>query len=102
MTDYPGPRHRRKSPILSEPGTGPLPSPRSAAPRSDAGAVTAGFDPRVLGGHSLKRGALTTGMDRSVHKTHLEQLVGHKSFAVLDDYLELGNPFDSHPLNGGL
>ena len=64
--------------------------------------AAAGFDPRALGGHSLKRGALTTGIDRGVHPTRLKQLGRHKSYAVLDDYLELGDPFDSHPLNGVL
>ena len=55
-----------------------------------------------MGGHSLKRGALTTGMDRGVHPTRLKQLGRHKSYAVLDDYLELGDPFDGHPLSGVL
>jgi hypothetical protein len=26
----------------------------------------------------------------------------HKSYAVLDVYLELGDPFEAHPLNGVL
>jgi len=56
----------------------------------------------VVGGHSLKRGALTTGMDRGVHPTRLKQFGRHKSYAVLDEYLELGDPFDGHPLNGVL
>jgi hypothetical protein len=89
----------------------PLPSPVACTAAIDAGTVArivkaraaaAGFDPRALGGHSLKRGALTTGMDRGVHPTHLKQLGRHKSCAVLDDYLELGDPFDAHPLNGVL
>jgi hypothetical protein len=65
-------------------------------------AAAAGFDRDAIGGHSLKRGALTTGMDRGVHPTRLKQLGRHKSYAVLDDYLELGDPFDSHPLSGVL
>jgi integrase len=49
-----------------------LPSPVVGHTAIDAGTVArivkaraaaAGFDPRALGGHSLKRGALTTGMD---------------------------------------
>ena len=47
-------------------------------------------------------GALTTGMDRGVHPTRLKHLGRHKSYAVLDEYLELGDPFDSHPLSGVL
>jgi hypothetical protein len=65
-------------------------------------AARAGFDPALLGGHSLKRGALSTGMARGVHPTRLKQLGRHKSYAVLDVYLELGDPFESHPLNGVL
>jgi site-specific recombinase XerC len=87
------------------------PLPRVGATAIDAGTVArivqaraaaAGFDPAVLGGHSLKRGALSTGMDRGVHPTRLKQLGRHKSYAVLDVYLELGDPFEGHPLNGVL
>jgi hypothetical protein len=87
------------------------PLPRVGTLAIDAGTVAriiqtraarAGFDPSVLGGHSLKRGALSTGMDRNVHPTRLKQLGRHKTYAVLDDYLELGDPFDGHPLNGVL
>jgi hypothetical protein len=65
-------------------------------------AARASFDPGQLGGHSLKRGALSTGMARGCHPTRLKQLGRHRSYAVLDVYLELGDPFESHPLNGGL
>jgi site-specific recombinase XerC len=76
--------------------------PRTVARVLQARAAAAGFDPAALGGHSLKRGALTTGMDRGVHPTRLKQLGRHKSYAVLDEYLELGDPFEGHPLNGVL
>jgi hypothetical protein len=39
-------------------------------------------------------------MDRGAHPTRLKQLGRHKSYAVLDEYLELGDPFGAHPLNG--
>jgi hypothetical protein len=48
--------------------------------------------PALLDGHSLKRGALSTGMARGVHPTRLKQLGRHKSYALLDVYLELGDP----------
>jgi site-specific recombinase XerC len=67
-----------------------------------ARAVAAGFGLRDLGGHSLKRGALTTGMDRSVHPAKLKRLGRHKSFDVLGEYLEFGDLFDGHPLSGVL
>ena len=65
-------------------------------------AAAAGFDAHEFGGHSLKRGAMTTGMDSGVHPTRLKQLGRHKSYAVLDEYLQQGDPFEAHPLNGVL
>jgi len=100
-----------RPPTRRKPGETPLPTPVVGHTAVDVGTVgrivkaraaAAGFDPRALGGHSLKRGALTPGMDRGVHPTRLKQLGRHKSYAVLDEYLELGDPFDSHPLNGVL
>ena len=88
-------------------GDGPLPSPRVGTAAIDPGTVArivkkraaaAGFDRDLLAGHSLKRGALTTGMDQGVHPTRLKQLGRHKSYAVLDEYLQFGDPFDGHPL----
>ncbi len=76
--------------------------PRTVARIIQVRAAAAGFDATRMGGHSLKRGALTTGMDRGVHPTRLKQLGRHKSYAVLDEYLELGEPFENHPLNGVL
>ena len=98
-------------PTRHQPGEGLRPSPVVGTRAIDAGTVAriiktraakAGFDPDEVGGRSLKRGALTTGMDRGVHPTRLKQFGRHKSYAVLDEYLELGDPFDGHPLNGVL
>ncbi len=75
---------------------------RSVALVIQARAVEAGFGRRDLGGHSLKRGALTTGMDRGVHPAKLKRLGRHASFDVLGDYLEHGDGFDGHPLAGVL
>ena len=76
--------------------------PRTVARIIQARAMDVGFERLDLGGHSLKRGALTTGMDRGVHPTKLKRLGRHKSYAVLDEYLEAGDPFDGHPLVGAL
>jgi integrase len=65
-------------------------------------AQEAGFGGRDFGGHSLKRGALTTGMDRGEHPAKLKRLGRHKSFDVLGEYLEFGDLFEGHPLNGVL
>ena len=74
--------------------------PRPVARIIQSRAVAAGFGRLELGGHSLKRGALTTGMDRGVHPTKLKRLGRHRSYAVLDEYLEAGDPFEGHPLSG--
>lgn len=42
-----------------------------------------GFARYDLGGHSLKRDALTTGVDRGVRPADLKRLGRHKSFDVL-------------------
>jgi hypothetical protein len=46
-------------------------------------AAAAGFGPRDFGGHSLKRGALTTGMDRGEHPAMLKRLGRHKFRSML-------------------
>ena len=91
--------------------SGPLPAPVVGTKALDGGSVArivkrraeaAGYDRDMVSGHSLKRGAMTTGMDRGVHPTRLKRLGRHKSYAVLDEYLEAGDPFDGHPLAGVL
>ncbi len=77
-------------------------SPQTVAQIVQARAMAAGFGRRDLGGHSLKRGALTTGMDRGVHPAKLKRLGRHKSFDVLGEYLEFGDLFEGHPLTGVL
>jgi len=74
--------------------------PRTVARIVQSRGVAAGLDHKRMGGHSLKRGALTTGMDNNVHPMRLKQLGRHKSYNVLDGYLELGEPFENHALNG--
>ena len=41
-------------------------------------------------------------MDRGVHPARLKRLGRHRSYAVIDDYLEFGDLFDGHPLGGVL
>jgi len=82
-------------------GAEPL-TPRSMARIVQARAAAAGFAARDFGGHSLKRGALTTGMQQGVHPAQLKRLGRHKSFDVLGEYLEFGDLFAGHPLGGVL
>jgi integrase len=77
-------------------------TPWTVAAVVQARAAAAGFTEADFGGHSLKRGALTTGMDRGEHPAKLKRLGRHKSFDVLGEYLEFGDLFDGHPLNGVL
>ena len=77
-------------------------TPQSVAQIVQTRAMAAGFAQRDLGGHSLKRGALTTGMERGVHPAKLKRLGRHKSFDVLGEYLEFGDLFEGHPLKGVL
>jgi len=93
--------------IPPSPADGPPPLPRlgtqALTPRSiarivQARAAAAGFGRLEFGGHSLKRGALTTGKDLGVHPAALKRLGRHKSFNTLGEYLEFGNLFEGHPL----
>src|SRR5208337_2599301 len=89
------------APPLPRIGTNAI-TPQTVAQIVQGRAVAAGFGLRDLGGHSLKRGALTTGMERGVHPAKLKRLGRHKSFDVLGEYLEFGDLFEGHPLNGVL
>ncbi|PAK76926.1 site-specific integrase [Acetobacter fabarum] len=71
---------------------------RSIARIIQSRASAAGLDGKTFGGHSLKRGALTTGMDAGAHPVKLKRLARHATYAALGDYLELGDPFDEHAL----
>ena len=86
-------------PALPRIGTAAI-TPQTVAQIVQSRAMAAGFKQRELGGHSLKRGALTTGMDAGVHPAKLKRLGRHKSFDVLGEYLEFGDLFDGHPLSG--
>lgn len=77
-------------------------TPRSMARIVQARAAAAGFAARDFGGHSLKRGALTTGMQQGLHPAQLKRLGRHKSFDVLGEYLEFGDLFAGRPLGGAL
>ncbi len=88
-------------PALPRIGSGAITS-QTVAQIVQARAMAAGFGRHDLGGHSLKRGALTTGMDRGVHPVKLKRLGRHKSFDVLGEYLEFGDLFEGHPLSGVL
>jgi integrase len=101
LPPLPKPSATVEPPALPRIGTRAI-SPQTVAQIVQARAMAAGFGRRDLGGHSLKRGALTTGMDRGVHPAKLKRLGRHKSFDVLGEYLEFGDLFEGHPLTGVL
>lgn len=86
-----------KPPPLPRVGSQPI-TPWAVAAIVKERAAAAGFNGGDFGGHSLKRGALTTGMERGEHPARLKRLGRHKSFDVLGEYLEFGDLFESHPL----
>ena len=88
-------------PPLSALGTAAL-TARSIARIVQARATAAGFVASEFGGHSLKRGALTSGMEQGAHPAQLKRLGRHKSFDVFGEYLEHVDLFATHPLAGAL
>ncbi|NKE48670.1 site-specific integrase [Roseomonas frigidaquae] len=97
----PGPARLSRIPPRPRIGDAPL-SLQSVGDIVQARAAAAGFDPAAFGGHSLRRGALTTGMNRGVHPAQLKRLGRHKRFDTLGEYLEFGDLFEGHPLAGSL
>lgn len=94
-----GCRHQPARPSTSPPRgrlrsiDGPLPRPRHPVPGGPGG-----LPPKDFAGHSLKRGALTTGMQRGAHPAQLKRLGRHESFGVLGEYLAHGDLLDPHAL----
>ena len=93
------PPHRGDAPAALRIGNVAL-TAQSVAMIVQARAQAAGFGRRDLGGHSLKRGALTAGMEKQAHPTRLKRLGRHKSYGPLGEYLEFGDLFAEHPLDG--
>jgi integrase len=49
----------------------------------------AGFDATAFAGHSLRRGAISSGVAAGVHIARLKQFSGHASLKSLEEYVEL-------------
>jgi len=58
----------------------------------------AGFDAAAFAGHSLRRGAISSGVAAGVHIARLKQFSGHASLKSLEEYVELGELRHNHPL----
>jgi site-specific recombinase XerD len=59
----------------------------------------AGFDAAAFAGHSLRRGAISSGVAQGVHIARLKQFSGHASLKSLEEYVELDELRHNHPLN---
>jgi hypothetical protein len=58
----------------------------------------AGFDAAAFAEHSLRRGAISSGVAAGVHITRLKQFSGHASLKSLEEYVELDELRRHHPL----
>jgi integrase len=58
----------------------------------------AGLDAAGFAGHSLRRGAISSGVVQGVHIARLKQFSGHASLKSLEEYVELAELRHNHPL----
>jgi hypothetical protein len=58
----------------------------------------AGFDAAAFAGHSLRRGAISSGVAQGVHIARLKQFSGHASLKSLEEYVELDELRHNHTL----
>jgi integrase len=58
----------------------------------------AGLDGAAFAGHSLRRGAISSGVAQGVHIARLKQFSGHASLKSLEEYVELDELRRHHPL----
>ena len=58
----------------------------------------AGLDGAAFAGHSLRRGAISSGVAHGVHIARLKQFSGHASLKSLEEYVELDELRQHHPL----
>jgi integrase len=58
----------------------------------------AGLDRAAFAGHSLRRGAISSGVAQGVHIARLKQFSGHASLKSLEEYVELDELRLHHPL----
>ena len=58
----------------------------------------AGLDGAAFAGHSLRRGAISSGVAQGIHIARLKQFSGHASLKSLEEYVELDELRQHHPL----
>ena len=57
-----------------------------------------GLDGAAFAGHSLRRGAISSGVVQGVHIARLKQFSGHAPLKSLEEYVELDELRQHHPL----
>jgi hypothetical protein len=57
-----------------------------------------GLDATAFAGHSLRRGAISSGVAQGVHIARLKQFSGHASLKSFEEYVELDELRHNHPL----
>jgi hypothetical protein len=98
----PPPRHRKGTsgkPIANryQTGTNPIDTD-SIALIVKSWTGLAGFDAAAFAGHSLRRGAISSGVAQGVHIARLKQFSGQASLKSLEEYVELDELRQNHPL----
>ena len=93
------PRGARRKPIVDRYriGTAPIDTD-SIALVVKKWTARAGLDSAAFAGHSLRRGAISSGVAQGVHIARLKQFSGHASLASLEEYVELDELRQNHPL----
>ena len=61
-------------------------------------AELAGYNPDKFGGHSLRSGLATTLASIGIEERKIMQITGHRSVAMLREYIERGELFREHPV----
>jgi len=65
-------------------------------------AAELGFDPKLFGAHSLRRGLMTSGARAGRRIEELMGTSGHKSLAVAQGYIDNAHPYESAASRGQL
>jgi len=74
-------------------------SPAAAADVVKKYAEKLGLDPSLFGGHSLRRGFVTTAARAGAHERAIMKQTGHRSTTVLRSYIEDAGLFEDNAVN---
>lgn len=69
-------------------------SPPAVAEIAKDAAASLGLDPREYGGHSLRRGFVTSAARAGFDVSTIMRTTGHKSVEQVQTYIETSNPYD--------